>query len=88
MGAIAESSSASLPLNYCNRFSHYCAILSEETISRIRNKKWNDLPVLRLADLTHQRCSLSAVTVLLLLKILENDGYSPQKLMTKSRAEV
>ena len=56
-------------------------------VSEERKKAEDDLLVWRLADLALQRCSLSALTVYLLFKTLENDRYSPQKLMTKSRAE-
>ena len=49
-------------------------MLSSQRKQETRNEKWNDLPVSRLADLAHQRCSLSALSVLLLLKYLRMTG--------------
>ena len=69
---------ASLRLNHCNHFSHYCGSFGKE--------KKNEIVDLQLADVALQRCSLTPLTVLLLMKTLEKDRYGSSMPMIASRA--
>ena len=76
----------SMRLNQCNRFSEYRGSLAER-----RNKKrticlFSDLQMWCFSGALQQR-SPAMLSVLLLMKTIENYRYGLQKLMTKFRAE-
>jgi len=65
-------------LDHCNSFSRYRARLADTK----GNQKIDDLPVLRLASLVLQRCSLAKLTVLLAMEALGNVWYGSRRPLT------